>query len=331
MIHTDYSHVKNLILAYPDGYSNEYEPLTSFYDSLIDLIPDDITLWLITNNKTTCNKLNVKYNFKKVNVITIYGWDEIWLRDCLGINAEDGILKPDYHPKYCALCNYSDYYKHINKLSKIVIKECTNKRIFEIPLALDCGNFSNNNRVVFITNKVLEDNREWSRFEICQILHDVTGLKVQILKRSKTDTIGHTDGFLQFISDDKVMLANYPSFPFLKADIDFIYEARKRIEKENIGIIDFYDRPVDEIVSCECYIHSKKVCYYSARGNYLNFLRLNNTIILPDYALPTLKESKYYSALNKEILLNLGFEVRTINCDQLSKQGGSLHCISYTF
>jgi agmatine/peptidylarginine deiminase len=331
MIHTDYSPVKNLILAYPDRYNNEYEPLTSFYDSLIELIPDDINLWLITSNKTTYNNLNTKYSLKKVNVVNIYGWDEIWLRDCLGINTESGVLKPYYHPKYCSLCNYSEYFKQVNKLSRIIVKECINKVVFDMPLTLDCGNFSNNNKVVFITNKILEDNMEWSKSDVCEILQDVTGLRVQILKRSQTDTIGHTDGFLQFISDDKAMLANYPSFSFLKADIEFIYRIRKTIEQENIEIIDFYDRPVDEIVACECYIHSKRVCYYSARGNYLNFLRLNDTIILPTYTLPTSKESKYYNSLNQEILLSLGFKVRTINCDQLSKHGGSLHCISYSF
>jgi len=48
-------------------------------------------------------------------------------------------------------------------------------------------------------------------------------------------------------------------------------------------------------------------------------------------ALPTLKETKYYNETNKEILTQQGFDVKTINCDALSKEGGSLHCLSYTF
>ncbi len=105
----------------------------------------------------------------------------------------------------------------------------------------------------------------------------------------------------------------------------------QKLEEEKLEVIEMYDRPVDEIVPCECYRKTKKACFYSARGNYINFLRLNNTIILPEYSLPTLKETKYYNEVNKEILIQQGFEVRTINCDMLSKEGGSLHCLSYTY
>jgi hypothetical protein len=58
---------------------------------------------------------------------------------------------------------------------------------------------------------------------------------------------------------------------------------------------------------------------------------LDKTITLPEYTLPTLKESKCYNTQNVEILTELGFEIKTINCDQLAEMGGSLHCLSYTF
>ena len=108
-------------------------------------------------------------------------------------------------------------------------------------------------------------------------------------------------------------------------------EQETELLQEKLEVVELYDRPIDEIVPCECYQKTKKACFYSARGNYINFLRLNNTIILPEYTLPTLRETKYYNNINKEILTQLGFQVKTINCDLLSKEGGSLHCLSYTF
>jgi len=200
-----------------------------------------------------------------------------------------------------------------------------------MPLTLDGGNFVNNNDVAFITDKILEDNSELSKTEIIKILYDFTGLRPEIIKRSKSDVIGHSDGFLNFISNEKVLLSNYPSLPFLKDDIDFVFEMRKKLQEEKLEVIEFYDRPIDEVVPCECYRKTKKVCFYSARGNYINLLRVKNTVLLPEYTLPTLKETKYYNSINKEILINLGFDVKTINCDHLSKLGGSLHCLSYTF
>jgi agmatine/peptidylarginine deiminase len=128
-----------------------------------------------------------------------------------------------------------------------------------------------------------------------------------------------------------VLLSNYPSLSFLKEDIQFIYRVRKKLKEEKLEVIELYDRPIDEVVPCECYRKTKKACFYSARGNYINFLRLNNTIILPEYTLPTLRETKYYNNINKDSLTQLGFQVKTINCDLLSKEGGSLHCLSYPF
>jgi agmatine/peptidylarginine deiminase len=331
MIFTEYSKVNNLILAYPERYYNEYEKLTSFYDSLINIIPNDIQLWLITNNNATKNKLESKYRYKKINVIGIKGWDEIWLRDCIGINTSEGIIKPYYHPQYCSLHRYSDYFEHINKQSRIIIKECLQKKINYMPLVIDGGNFSNNDKTVFLTNKILDDNRELSKSEIINILKDFTSLQPEIIERCENDSIGHTDGFLNFISNNKVLLSNYPSLPFLKEDIQFIYQVRKKLKDEKLEVVELYDRPIDEVVSCECYRKTKKACFYSARGNYINFLRLNNTIILPEYTLPTLRETKYYNNINRDSLTQLGFQVRTINCDMLSKEGGSLHCLSYPF
>jgi agmatine/peptidylarginine deiminase len=331
MVFTEYSKVTNLILAYPERYYNEYEKLTSFYDSLINIIPNDIQLWLITNNNATKIKLESKYRYKKINVIGIKGWDEIWLRDCIGMNTSNGIIKPYYHPQYCSLHRYGDYFEHINKQSRIIIKECLQKKINYMPLVIDGGNFSNNDKTVFLTNKILDDNKELSKSEITNILKDFTGLRPEIIERCENDSIGHTDGFLNFISNNKVLLSNYPSLSFLKEDIQFIYRVRKKLKEEKLEVIELYDRPIDEVVPCECYRKTKKACFYSARGNYINFLRLNNTIILPEYTLPTLRETKYYNNINKDSLAQLGFQVKTINCDTLSKEGGSLHCLSYPF
>jgi agmatine/peptidylarginine deiminase len=89
-----------------------------------------------------------------------------------------------------------------------------------------------------------------------------------------------------------------------------------------------YDRPIYETAYCGCKKNS--ACFYSARGNYINFLRINNLIILPEYTLATKKETDYYNKVNQEILERLGFEIKRINCDLLSKLGGVLHCISFT-
>ena len=58
---------------------------------------------------------------------------------------------------------------------------------------------------------------------------------------------------------------------------------------------------------------------FSSRGNFLNFLRINNKIILPKYNLPTKKETQYYNITHQKTFNGLRFEVLRINCDVLSK------------
>jgi hypothetical protein len=77
------------------------------------------------------------------------------LRDCIGINTSEVVVKPFYHPQYCTHYRHKDYFEHLNKQSRIIVKECLQMKISHLPLIMDGGNFSNNSTTVFLTNKIL--------------------------------------------------------------------------------------------------------------------------------------------------------------------------------
>ena len=329
-VQTDYQPVSKLVLAYPERFYNGYEELVPFYDELIELIPEDILIWAITNSDQTSEKLQEQFSHKQLNTLGIRNWDEIWLRDCIGINKGHTIIKPQYSPNYCNK-NLDNYYKQIHKSSRRIIKDCLEKEIVELPLKFECGNFVCNNEYAFLTDKVLEQNKDIGEEHIQQIINSLTGLTPVFIKGNKYDTIGHTDGYMNFIDDDKILLARYPSFPFLSEDIDFINRLEEELINSGVEIITLYDRPVNEgAINCGCNGKKHSSCLFSARGNYVNFLQINRTIILPEYTLPTKRETNFYNKVNQEILEGQGFEVKRINCDLLSKFGGVLHCISFT-
>ena len=83
-------------------------------------------------------------------------------------------------------------------------------------------------------------------------------------------------------------IAEHPSFTFLKADTDFIKIADESVVLNSVERITLYVRPIEEVAVCGC-TNKAKPCFYIARGNFLNFLRVNNTIILPEYNLSTKK------------------------------------------
>lgn len=330
MIQTDYQPVNKVILAYPERFYNAYDELVPFYDELISLIPNDFLIWIITNNNQSIEKLKNKFAHKTIEFLGIKGWDEIWLRDVIGINKNGRIIKPKYAPNYCQYEAQEEQLQKINKLSRRIIKECLGKEIIDIDLKLDCGNFVCNEESIYLTDKVLEQNNTLSSKEIEIIVKDNTGLQPCFINGNKSDTIGHMDAYLSFLNNKTVLLSDYPSFPFLKDDIDFIKRLDNQLASKGIERITVYDRPIYEIAYCGCNRKNGKPCFYSARGNYMNFLRINKLIILPEYKLCSKRETDYYNKINQETLENLGFEVKRINCDQLARLGGVLHCISFT-
>ena len=194
---------------------------------------------------------------------------------------------------------------------------------------MDCGNFVCNGRYVYITDKILEQNENLFPKEIEIILKKATGLQPIFLTGNSSDNIGHTDAYLNFVDNDTALLSSYPTFPFLKDDLSFLKSLEQDLISAGITIKTIHDRPVYESGYCGCSRKGSKPCFYSARGIYTNFLRINNLIILPEYTLSSKKEHDYYNKVNQETLEELGFEVKRINCDKLAKLGGVLHCISF--
>ena len=131
---------------------------------------------------------------------------------------------------------------------------------------------------------------------------------------------------------NKICLSQYPQIDFLKDDIIYLENLMNTLKDNSLDIVSIYDRPVDEkVIGGGNSLNDKsKDCLNSARGIFVNFLILNKTIIMPEYTIPNYKRIGDYNAINRRILTDLGYDVISINCDDLAKQGGSLHCISFT-
>jgi agmatine/peptidylarginine deiminase len=326
MIKADFCESKHLFLSYPKGFLNEYETLVPFYDKLIDLIPSEVSLIVITNTKKVQKELKIKFKYKpNINTVVINYWDEIWLRDCMGINTSAGIYKFNYSPNYCTLHKEMKYYNYINKLTKKVLTETITSNIIEIPLNIDGGNFVHNTKKVFMTEKVYEDN---PGKDVEQIIKQYTGLDAIVVSRCYYDVIGHTDGYMAFKDEDTIFISEYPKLPHLKKDIEYVKMLKSVAISNGFKVLPIFDNPVDEPIQCACKKKKTKSCLYSARGLYINYIRFNDYIIMPEYSVAASSPVEF-NWMNKQWLESLGFKVLTINCDQLAKHGGSLHCLSF--
>jgi len=326
MIKADFSKSNNLFLAYPKGFFNEYEALVDFYDQLIELIPSDIQLTVITNTQKIQKEINRKFSHKvNVDTVVINYFDEIWLRDCMGVFTGDRAYKFNYSPNYCSLSKETKYYQYINKLTKRILNQTLTANIIEIPLNIDGGNFVHNTKKVFMTEKVYEDN---PGKDVVRIIKDYIELDAIIVKRSDFDVIGHTDGYMAFKDEGTIFISEYPNKPYLKKDIEYVNMLRSVAINNGFKVLPIFDSPVDEPIQCACKGKKTRSCLYSAGGVYVNYIRFNDYIIIPEYTLAP-NSIVEYNWTNKKWLQSQGFNVLSINCDQLAKFGGSLHCISF--
>ncbi len=192
-----------------------------------------------------------------------------------------------------------------------------------MPLILDGGNFINNSSIVFLTNKVIKDNPE---IKVLEMLSDYCGLSPIIINTNCHDSIAHTDGYMAFNNEQSIFLSQYPHKRSTISDVEYTQHLIYAAVTQDLEVIPIYDLPSIKKGHCGC--NKPAPCFYSAEGTYINFLRLNDTIILPEYS-NCKSQGKDLNVLNENILRGCGLKVLRINCDLLGSFGGSLHCISW--
>ncbi|RYD57629.1 MAG: hypothetical protein EOP56_07575 [Sphingobacteriales bacterium] len=330
-IQTDYSKVDTVLIAYPQGFNNEFEELVPFYDLLLTKIPFDINILVVVNSKSARERLKLKFKNRKLEILVFEEWDDIWMRDIIGIGINQSIVKPLYDCTYCNYLRANRNFNKLNSITEILIKDHLKKELVKVPLKLDGGNMILNSKYAFITKKIFQDNGDITEEEVLDILNQRLGITPIIVPSNTGDSLGHIDGYLAFLNDETIAVVEYPKMDVFKNDNLYSSTLVKYCNDLTLRVVKIQERPISQAIACECDMQkSKKYCCYSSIGNYINYLRINNTIILPEYTLPTLKETVYYNNTNEEELSNLGFQVIKINCDILGRHGGSLRCLSYT-
>jgi len=331
MIRPDFYPANHLFLVYPHKFTDYFHSLIDFYDKLILLIPDSINLHLIINNLEAEEILKERFPNKNINTICIPNFDEIFIRDFMGFSMLDSVVKPLFKPDYCKSIYNKEYLKELELQSREVINKAINILI-DLPLIWDGGNLITNGEIGVLTDKIIQQN-SLPLSEIKDLIRHYLKIEPVIIKRSKYDILGHTDGYMSFIDHNNILVSKYPDhLKGLTEEVKYLRYIEDILKEYGLNIINIYDRPI--INEKLCYSTNPKIdksdYIYSARGCYCNFLNLNDTLIFPEYKLPTYDSKSNYNLLNKSILSDYK-KVKTLNCDELARLGGVLRCISFTY
>jgi len=269
---------------------------------LSDLLQSDIRF------KKTCSNLMQILDKHNINYIFIKSTKDIWCRDYMPIQTEkDKFVQFRYEPSYLKEeLNLQSDPKTVCKANNL------NPKFSNINL--DGGNVVNWINRAIISDRVFDENPEYSdRTKLIDELENLLNAEIIIIPQINTDMTGHADGMVRFV-DQNTILGNDRNQE-CKYWRDGINEVRKNHNLKYIDIPFFENKEINRKYPD------------NAIGCYVNFLEVDNLILLPIFEVAGNKDIEVFE-LFKSIFTNRIIE--TINYNEIGFFGGLLNCTTWT-
>ena len=244
-------------------------------------------------------KHNVDYRLLK-------GTKDIWCRDYMPIQTESGkLVQFRYEPSY--LKGNKEWEE-----SRSDVREVCQLNGFEpifSNINLDGGNVLLCSGRAIVSDRIFKENPEYTDKEILvKELSELLEAEVIIIPALNGDMTGHADGMVRFVDYDTI-LGNNRSDEYKY----WTYSIEKVLKEKSLKYIDVpFFEPKD----------SKHPL--SAIGVYVNYLEVNNLIVLPVFGR---EEDKQVIRILQETFPNKLIE--TINYDDVAYEGGLLNCTTW--
>lgn len=290
---------------------------------------------MITDNQANflylADTLPVKYPafaerlFKALNECSIPfaylpGTKDVWAVDYMPLQiGENKFVQFQYCPDY--LMSSSKWRSTITNVD-MVCDKIGIERIHS-DIILDGGNVIKSSNAVILCDKVFKENPVVGTQRLIDELSKLFEVdKIVFIPQDPEDYVGHADGMVRFINDNKVLVNGY------RRDYhpEFQRKLRDSLESAELEVVELVYAPDD-------------TSYDSAVGLYMNYFEFSNNIIVPTFG--TFDKSQPWN-LNKDcqadelavITLENVFpnhDIRVLDCADLAVNGGVLNCISWQF
>lgn len=225
-----------------------------------------------------------------VEYALIEGCKDIWVRDFMPLDLGNGrFLSYEYAPNY------------LSKLPHLRTP-CPRAEV-DLGLVLDGGNFVKLGQSVLVCEKILSENPSLSQDEIISLIKEKAKVEnVLLLPKVAYDRYGHSDAMCRWIDERRILIN------------DFSLESKGFHSKLECALEGYEMIPLkysDEFLSKHKW------------GAYLNFVEIENLLLLPTYGID---EDKRMIERFEEIFENK--LVVPIECREIIRRGGALHCVS---
>lgn len=235
--------------------------------------------------------------------------EDIWVRDFAPIQSASNYFKLKFNPAYDSQVDN----EYIDRSFLYFLNRLQLDNLEQLDLCLEGGNFIHNGKgTAIITDKIYRQNKHITAREIEHLIKDKLAIeRLVIVPTEPGDRTGHIDGMMRWIDEKQLLINDYQSvYPNSK----FCHQLKDSLERQLPGI---------EKKSLPYLPSSKKDRgWYSASGNYINYLRTKNRVYISLFGNSVESEIKQiYQQVFKQ-------KISFVESKEIARYGGLLNCIS---
>ena len=247
------------------------------------------------------DKHNVKYAFLK-------GTKDIWCRDYMPVQIESGkLIQFKYDPSY--LKGKTEWEESRSDVKDVCRVNNIDAQFSDINL--DGGNVLICDGRAIVTDRIFSENPDRNKESLIDELSKLLECEIIIipaLRSRDEDFSGHADGMVRFV-DRNTILGNR-----LAGEYKYIQEGMQKVmEKFDLRYIDI-----------PFFVNKDPEHPYSAIGIYVNYLEVNNLIVLPVFGR---EEDKQAVEIMQKTFPDRVIE--TLNYNDVAQEGGLLNCTTW--
>lgn len=239
----------------------------------------------------------------------IKGTKDIWCRDYMPVQTESGkFIQFRYEPSY--LKGKKEWEESRSDTKKICRENKIDATISDINL--DGGNVLICDGRAIVSDRLFSENPERDKDSLIKELSKLLEceiITIPALKSQDEDMTGHADGMVRFVNRNTI-IGNERRPNEYKYMKDGLQTAIDKFSLTYIDIPYFEDKDAKHP--------------YSAIGIYVNYLELNNLIVMPIF---NSKEDQVAIEIIKKAFPNKNIE--TIDYNDVAKEGGLLNCTTW--
>ena len=253
----------------------------------------------------TCNRLisilekhKVKYSFLKAT-------KDIWCRDYMPVQTPSGkLIQFTYDPSYLRdNKEWEDSRSDVKEVCRL-----NNIEALFSDINLDGGNVLICDGRAIISDRVFSENPNRDKDEIVKELGQLLECEIIIIPAENDDMTGHADGMVRFVNRNIILGNN------LEEEYKYWRERmQKVIEKYNL-----------KYINMPFFVPKDSKHPLSAVGIYVNYLEVNNLIVLPVFGRD---EDKQAIDIIQKTFPNKVIE--TIDYNDVALEGGLLNCTTW--